>query len=159
MKNTKKIYLAKNIKPAQGYFRVLPIAAALAASGFIQPALAVDRTWFGGNGDWELNTNWSPTGVPGSGDRAIINSGNSTLSFNAGVAGLNFLGGSLQGDGDLVVSGRATFTGGQIGGYGGNVVTNGELELAGDTTKKLGNYYGQISSGIVNNGAATWSGA
>ncbi len=51
MKNTKKIHLVKNIKPAQGYFRVLPIAAALAASGFIQPALAVDRTWFGGNGD------------------------------------------------------------------------------------------------------------
>src|SRR5687768_6341634 len=125
MKNTKKIYLAKNIKPAPGYFRVLPIAAALVASGFIQPALAFDRTWFGGNGDWELNTNWSPTGVPGSGDRAIINSGNSSLSFNAGVAGLNFLGGSLRGGGDVAVSGLTTFTGGQIVGDGGDVIANG----------------------------------
>ncbi|SFN29806.1 PEP-CTERM protein-sorting domain-containing protein [Nitrosospira briensis] len=159
MKNTKKIYLAKNIKPAQGYFRVLPIAAALAASGFIQPAFAVDRTWFGGNGDWELNTNWSPSGVPGNGDKGIINSGNSTLSFNSGIAGLDFFGGSLRGAGDLAVSGLTTFTGGQIGGDGGDVIANGGLTISGAAEKTLGYFNGPVSSGIVNNGTATWTGA
>src|SRR5687768_9069772 len=104
MKNTKKNYPAKNIRPARSYFRILPIAAAMAASGFIQPALAVDRTWFGGTGDFGVDTNWLPAGVPGSGDKVIINSGNSTLSFNAGITGLDLSGGTLSGTGNLTLS-------------------------------------------------------
>ncbi|SOD41393.1 PEP-CTERM sorting domain-containing protein [Nitrosovibrio sp. Nv4] len=158
MKNTKKNYQAKHIRPARSYFRILPIAAAMAASGFIQPALAVDRTWFGGTGDFGVDTNWSPAGVPGSGDKAIINGGNSTLSFNSGIAGLDFLGGSLRGDGDLAVSGLTTYSGGQIGGDGGNVIANGGLNISGANNKILGHSNGTGSSGIVNNGAGTWTG-
>ena len=62
MKNTKKNQLSKNGSLTNGFFRTLPIIAALAASGFIQPALAVDRTWFGSTGDWGVDTNWSPIG-------------------------------------------------------------------------------------------------
>src|SRR5688572_4465635 len=49
-------------------FVLLPLAAALLAAA--APAAAADRTWFGGNGDWALDTNWTPSGVPGSADRA-----------------------------------------------------------------------------------------
>ncbi len=139
--------------------RLLPIAAALAASGIIQPAFAVDRTWFGGTGDWGVDTHWSPTGVPGGGDRAIFNSGNSTLSFNTGIASLDFFGGFFHGAGDLAVSGLTTFTGGQIGGDGGDVIANGGLTISGAADKNLGYLNSPVSSGIVNNGTGTWSGA
>jgi len=39
-------------------------------------------------GNWGVVTKWTPNGGAGSGDRAIFNSGSSTLSFNIGVAGL-----------------------------------------------------------------------
>jgi hypothetical protein len=45
------------------HFWVLPIIAGIAAAGVVQPALAVDRTWFGDTGDWGVASNWSPAGV------------------------------------------------------------------------------------------------
>jgi len=134
------------------------MVAAMAASGIIQPAFAVDHTWFGGTGDWGLNTNWSPASVPGASDKAIINSGNATLSFNSGVAALDFFGGSLLGAGNLGISGLTSFTRGQIGGDGGNVIANGGLNISGAGAKTLGHSGGSGSSGIINNGAGTWSG-
>src|SRR5688500_1008559 len=136
-------------------FNVLPVAAAMAASGIIQPAFAVDRTWFGGNGDFGVDANWSPTGVPGSGDRAIISGGNSTLSFDAGIAGLGMSGGDLLGTGNLAVSGTTTYTGGQIGGDGGNVIANGGLSIGGTATKTLGHSGGAGSCGIVKDRKST----
>ncbi len=114
MKNMKKNQVSKNGASTNGFFRTLPIIAALAASGFIQPALAVDRTWFGSAGEWGVDTNWSPIGVPGISDKAIINSGNSTLLFNAGISGLDLSGGILGGTGNLTLSGLSTWTGGSI---------------------------------------------
>ena len=116
MKNMKKNQVSKNGALTNGFFRTLPIIAALAASGFIQPALAVDRTWFGSTGDWGVDTNWSPIGVPGISDKAIINSGNSTLSFNTGITGLDLSSGTLRGTGNLTLSGLSTWTGGAIAG-------------------------------------------
>ena len=102
MKNKQKDKQVTELTKRPGMlFRTLPIVAAMAASGIIQPAFAVDHTWFGGTGDWGLNTNWSPASVPGASDKAIINSGNATLSFNSGVAALDFFGGSLLGAGNL----------------------------------------------------------
>ena len=159
MKNKQKDkQVTKFIKRPPGLFRALPIIAAMAASGIIQPAFAVDRTWFGGIGDWGVTTNWTPNGVPGSGDKAIINSGSSTLSFNTGVAGFDSFGGGFRGAGNLAVSGLTTFTGGQIGGDGGNVIADGGLNISGAGSKTLGHSGSSGSSGIVNNGAGTWSG-
>ena len=99
-KNTKKNHQNRKISPStRKPFRGLPIIAAMAASGFIQPAYAVDRTWFGGTGDFGVATNWTPNGAPGNGDRAIISAGTATLSFNAGIAGLDISGGGLRGEG------------------------------------------------------------
>ena len=64
MKNTKKIIKSKIDSSSVRAFRALPIIAAMAASGIIQPAFAVDRTWFGGTGDFG-RPRWSPASVPG----------------------------------------------------------------------------------------------
>ncbi|HEU4854881.1 MAG TPA: hypothetical protein VFS89_06280, partial [Nitrosospira sp.] len=151
MKNTKKNYQAKNIRPTRDYFRILPIAAAMAASGFIQPALAVDRTWFGGTGDFGVDTNWSPAGVPGSGDKAIINSGNSTLSFNAGITSLDLFGGTLSGTGNLTLSGLSTWTAGDIVGAA-TAQFDGGLSITGAGQKDIG------GGRIINASDTTWSG-
>ncbi|HEU4855618.1 MAG TPA: hypothetical protein VFS89_10130, partial [Nitrosospira sp.] len=152
MKNTKKNYPPRNPRPARDYFRILPIAAAMAASGFIQPALAVDRTWFGGAGDWGVDTNWSPTGVPGISDKAIINSGNSTLSFNTGITGLDLSSGTLSGTGNLTLSGLSSWTGGSISGAA-STTFNDTLDIIGNNGK------GISGTRVINlNDTTTWGG-
>lgn len=45
----------------------------------VSASWGVDYTWNGSNGDWNEETNWTPTGVPfGNGDSATINSGSVT---------------------------------------------------------------------------------
>ncbi len=151
MTNIKKNQVSKNGSLTNGLFRALPIIAALAASGFIQPALAVDRTWFGSTGDWGVDTNWSPIGVPGISDKAIINRGNSTLSFNTGITGLDLSNGTLSGTGNLTLSGLSTWTRGTITGAA-TTTFNSTLNMSGDLTKV-------ISGGrIVNADNTAWSG-
>jgi hypothetical protein len=60
MKNTKKNHQIQKVGTSSVMvFRALPIIVAMAASGIIQPAFAVDRTWLGGTGDWNVITNWT----------------------------------------------------------------------------------------------------
>ena len=152
MKNTKKNHQIQKVGTSSVMvFRALPIIVAMAASGIIQPAFAVDHTWFGGTGDWGVNTNWSPVSVPGASDKAIINGGNSTLSFNTGITGLDLSGGVLGGTGNLTLSGLSTWTGGAISGAA-TTTFNSTLAMSGDLGKEL-------SGGrIVNAGNTTWSG-
>ena len=152
MKNTKKNHQSGKISPStRRAFRALPIIAALVASGVIQPAFAVDRTWFGGTGDFGVATNWTSNGVPGSADRAIINSGNSTLSFNTGINGLDFFGGIFSGTGNLAVSGLSTWTSGTITGAA-TTTFDSTLDMSGNGSKV-------ISGGrTVNADDTNWSG-
>ena len=39
--------------------RKLPLIALLAIAGVVQPAIAVDRVWFGDFGEWNTASNWS----------------------------------------------------------------------------------------------------
>ncbi|SFU50262.1 beta strand repeat-containing protein [Nitrosospira multiformis] len=152
MKTTKNNHQGIKIESVgRNVFQILPIAAAMAASGVIQPAFAVDRTWFGGTGEFGVDTNWSPTGVPGSGDKAVINSGNSTLSINTAITSLDLLGGVLGGTGNLTLSGLSTWTGGSIRGAA-TTQFDGGLSITGGARK-------DIEDGrIINVGNTTWSG-
>ena len=152
MKNTKKNHQIQKVETSSVMvFRALPIIAALAASGIIQPAFAVDRTWFGGTGDWGVNTNWSPASIPGASDKAIINGGNSMLSFNTGITALDLSGGTLGGTGNLTLSGLSTWTGGAISGAA-TTTFNSTLTMSGDAGRTL-------SGGrIVNADNTAWSG-
>lgn len=52
------------------------LGLALATSTFFaSPALAVDYTWFGDEGAFTDPVNWSPEGVPGIGDNALVDGG------------------------------------------------------------------------------------
>jgi len=88
------------------------VAVALAAGSTAQTAQAVDRTWFGGTGDWSVAGNWNPAGVPGSADTAIIDGGSVTLNSAATVAGFTMNGGTFTGSGTLTVTGLLTWAGG-----------------------------------------------
>ena len=152
MKNQRKNHQIEKAGRLAGVFRVLPIIGAIAASGMSQSVFAVDRTWFGGTGDWGTVTNWTLNGVPGSSDRAIINSGSSTLSFDTGVAGLSLSGGTLGGLGSLSVTGAAMWTGGTITGAGTTIFDN-TLAISGDNSKAIS------GTRIIDlNGTTTWGG-
>ena len=83
----------------------------------VQPALAADHTWVG-TGYWDVTKNWSPTGLPGTADRAIIKDGISILTTNTTIAGLEFAGGELAGSGNLTVIGPGFWSGGKFSGSG-----------------------------------------
>src|SRR5580692_1259761 len=55
------------------------------------------KTWNGGSGSWETASDWTPTGVPGSGDDVCINAVGTytvTLSGNNSIAALDVGGGA-----------------------------------------------------------------
>lgn len=133
-----------------------PLTAVLIAIGCISPALAVDKTWFGGTGDWGDSTKWSPGGVPGAGDLAIINAGTSTLSFNAVINRLSLNGGTLAGVGNLFLTGESTWTGGAMDGAGTTSTTtlfSGDLNITGDGSKSITG--GRV---VTAAGNTTWTG-
>ncbi|MGL4512148.1 MAG: beta strand repeat-containing protein [Lacipirellulaceae bacterium] len=110
----------------------LPLAAFLAAVATLAPpALALDRTWIGGNVDWVdagAPTNWNPNDEPDAGDRAIFNTANVVnLGSNNTVNGLALSGGiDLNTNGfDLAVDGLVEVAGGGtnllIGGAAGSI--------------------------------------
>ena len=81
-------------------------------------------TWFGGEGDWETASNWSPNGIPGQMDTAIIDTGMVTLTKHDSVANLE-LAGILQGTSNLTVLSEMTWTSGEMKGKGATIIAEG----------------------------------
>jgi hypothetical protein len=106
--------------------------SALAAT----PAAAVDRTWFGGNGDWFAGGNWVPAGAPAAGDRATLAAGTATLDAPAQITGLVLGGGTLAGGGTLGVSSASSWTAGSLSGTG-TIDFAGDLAITGAATKVI----------------------
>jgi hypothetical protein len=91
-------------------------------------AHAATYTFGPASGDWNLNTNWSPTGIPGVGDTANINTGssvtvganssinpsngtinnNGTLSLNPGADGVHSDVNSTTSPGPVLLTGSGT---------------------------------------------------
>ncbi|MBI5773962.1 MAG: hypothetical protein HZA89_09510, partial [Verrucomicrobia bacterium] len=111
--------------------------------------------WNGNSGDWFTAANWSPPGVPGSNDTAVLTLGGVVdVSADATVAnltiGANML---LDGAGSLTVLGAANWTGGIMLGSGATVIAPGAtLTISGDSEKRL-------VRRLDNFGTVTWSGA
>ena len=117
---------------------------------FTNNALAqTTYTWNGGSGDWNVATNWTPVGVPGAPDNAVINSGTVTLTTDVTVAGVE-LSGTLSGGFDLVVTNLMIWNGGVMQGAGRTqIATGATLRLSGTNQQTL---YRQID----NNGTTVW---
>jgi len=113
----------------------LSTIAVIGFSWNVQPALATDRTWVGA-GYWDVTKNWSPAGLPGTSDRAIIKDGISILTTSTTIAGLEFTGGELAGTGNLTVIGPGFWSGGKFSGSG---ITHfaGPLYITGSATKGI----------------------
>ena len=105
----------------------------LAFSGLLvaihAPALAVDKTWLGGSGSWGTAANWTPTGVPTTGDTADVSGTNGTvvnLLTTTGGSGVNITvrsGNTLLGNG---AEGNNT----QRLGAGATLINQGTIENA-----------------------------
>ncbi|MEL6617168.1 MAG: hypothetical protein AAFQ43_15610, partial [Bacteroidota bacterium] len=67
----------------------------------------------GSTGLWSSESSWSPAGVPGPADTAII-TGEIQMNANHTVSELRLRNGALLGDGTLTVSDSAAWTGGRL---------------------------------------------
>ncbi|MDQ3815784.1 MAG: CehA/McbA family metallohydrolase, partial [Armatimonadota bacterium] len=105
---------------------------------------------------WYDRSNWTPIGIPGPGDTAIINSGTVNLTGSVAVANLNLISGTLDGSGTVTVSGVCNWTGGAIDGTL-NIPVGGQLNISGDGLYYSGPY--KFLRGTLNNaGTATVTG-
>ena len=77
----------------------------------------------------------------------------------ASTVTLGIFGGTYRGAGNLSAAGLTEFTTATVGGFGGNIVANGGLAVSGNSNRSLGNSSGNVSSGLINNGAGTWTGS
>jgi len=67
------------------------VLAFLLATVMFAPSLSLATTynWVGGStGYWHVNTNWSPTGVPNSGDTALVTAAGSIVNLNGWYANM-----------------------------------------------------------------------
>ncbi|MCK6621885.1 MAG: tandem-95 repeat protein [Calditrichaceae bacterium] len=138
-------------------FELMILFLAVSTPGFSQS----NYTWNGGVASWNDPAAWTPNGVPGAADTAIVNAGQANLDSDVQVAGFKLTGGTVYGGGKLAVTARMVWSNGYLTGdslspSAGNLVEVGPgatLELSGDNSKNLDRRT------LVNKGTATWSGA
>lgn len=109
--------------------------------------------WLGGNGNWNTSSKWTPVGVPGIGDTAIVDSGAIILNSNTEIAAFLMHGGELKGNRTLTISDLMQWSGGLMSGGGFTEISNSAaLEIFGSDLKEL-------NRRTLNNfGSIVWSG-
>jgi hypothetical protein len=92
-------------------------------------------TWIGGNGDWDVASNWSTGAVPGAADAVDINVPGITITHTAATAhsvnSLKLEAGTLTGADALTVNGAFTWTGGTL--ETASVTVQGSAAISGGT--------------------------
>lgn len=80
--NDSSITVSPTVSPAS--YTVLKVAESSCGtvSACAATQIYVNKTWIGGTGNWNVATNWSPSGVPTSGHCVVGTSGNITLDAN-----------------------------------------------------------------------------
>ena len=130
----------------KSFSRIEPLEARIAPASFV---------WDGSvSNDWFTAANWSPDGVPGAADTAVLN--NSSLTINlpspAAVAMFQESAGTLTGPGTLDVLTSLDWGGGTMAGTGITKVAAGAtLSISGAAIKTLN------ARTLSNAGTATWS--
>ncbi|MGB6221763.1 putative Ig domain-containing protein [Haloferula sp.] len=87
-------------------------------------AAAVDRTWVGATGSWNVDSNWDPVGVPGASDIAIIENGNISVDIDVTIAGLDLRSGTVDASQAMEVT-EFSWSGGTLTGAGLFTVPSG----------------------------------
>jgi hypothetical protein len=152
----------------------------------VNAASCAGKVWIGPpGGDWNTAMNWSPVGVPGPGDRACINAGDSpvfsystsavlgvddagTLTISGGTLQLtdtanpstfnvlDIAGGNFEGPADSAISGAVHFSSGSIQGSGTvNFASGASLAISGPSSKFLED---SRTLSLLPGSSATWTG-
>ncbi len=112
------------------------------------------KNWVGGTGDWNVASNWNPTGVPTSTDDVTVYSGDVTISTVASAKSL-VIGNAIftiASAGALTIDGAAYYG---LRNNGGTVVNNGVIAVLNSTRNGILN---QGGNSFTNNGDITISG-
>ncbi len=118
---------------------------------FFSTVLGAQTTYTSKGGDWFNTATWTPNGIPGVADTAIINTGTTIISDNVTVASLYMSAGVIAGDSNLTVTDSFSLTGGTIGFSSAGSELKTKLTLA--STAKAGvDGYGNINRCLVNEG-------
>ncbi len=117
----------------------------ITATGFSQ----VKYTYVGGGGIWQNPSKWSPAGVPGIEDTAIVNSGILTNDSTVFVASLFQNGGTISGSGVLNITDSLSFISGVQSG-------SGTTSLSSSANGVISG--GQLSRALINEGYLIWQG-
>ena len=105
-----------------------PILAIIALAAILagMPAAAQQTyIWKGNTANWATSSEWTPSGIPGASDKAIINSGTVIVSDSRTVSELTLALGIITGNGTLTIADSATWTDGHMSGSGTTVVSSG----------------------------------
>ena len=145
---------------------LLIIIGGLGISWRISAAL---YTWTGLAGpSWTNSGSWTPNGVPGPGDQAILSAGSTTFAGTGSVQQIELKGGALDVTGTLSVTGTFTWSSGTLGGTGGTTtITDGAtLIWSGNTGRNLAAGHrllngtnGLIRASLTATGSPTLSGS
>ena len=93
--------------------------------GFSTGAFGATKNWIGGVSNWNASGNWSPSGVPGTGDSVVINTPGDAVTIDVNIAPFTFLDFTLASDATitpgvfttLIASGNVTITTSTPGGW------------------------------------------
>ena len=133
------------------FFRPAAAALALLGASLLLPheLRALSCTWDGSSNNWNTSGSWSCSAVPGPSDSATINSGTVTLEASHSVKDVTLTGGTIDGAGDLNVSGAFSWTGGTMSG-------SGTTTIASAATLTINSGAVGVQRQITNNGTITW---
>ncbi len=157
------------------------VASILLSMG-ANPTWAATLTWINtSGGDWNIAGNWSPSGVPGATDTALITAagtyvvnvsdsesaasltiggatGTQSLQINSGGA-LNEAGGTMTTKASLTVAGGGTLNASSGFDLYGPLTNNGTINMTNADFYLFNNNTASLAGGIVNNGEINFYGA
>jgi hypothetical protein len=134
-----------------------PLAAQYNPTNVTLAAGAQTFVWDAGGGadtNWFTAANWSPDGVPGASDIALLNT-NATINLpnisNAAVAAFQQTAGTLTGGGSLMIGLAFNWSGGTMSGAGSTILDTG-------STLTLSGLGMTLSRSLISNGTVNWTG-
>ena len=108
-----------------------------------------------GTGDWDNPAIWTPNGVPGTGDIAIVNTGTITLTDNVTISGLYMSAGTITGDSNLTITDSLAWTAGVITFSTPAIEVKPTLTLAASAKANINGTF-QVNRPLVNEGEIYW---
>lgn len=108
-----------------------------------------------GTGDWDNAAIWTPNGVPGTGDIAIVSTGTLTLTDNVTIGSLYMSAGVITGDSNLTITDSLAWTAGVITFSTPAIEVKPKLTLAASAKANINGTF-QVQRPLVNEGEIYW---